>query len=88
MNKRKLWTGAAALLLAAGVGAYALGTARASRHAERADCPGKITCPLTGEEICKDKCPVGVEAQASAAKKSGYCPSKKACAPPADPAQP
>ncbi len=24
---------------------------------ERPDCPGKITCPQTGEIICRDKCP-------------------------------
>jgi len=23
----------------------------------RADCPGKIVCPRTGELICRDKCP-------------------------------
>ncbi len=21
------------------------------------DCPGKIVCPLTGQEVCRDKCP-------------------------------
>jgi hypothetical protein len=30
----------------------------------RADCPGKITCPLTGELVCVDRCPV--EAQTAA----------------------
>ena len=25
--------------------------------AERQDCPGKIVCPQTGEQICRDKCP-------------------------------
>lgn len=24
---------------------------------DRADCPGKIVCPLTGEEICREQCP-------------------------------
>lgn len=24
---------------------------------ERADCPGKIVCPITGELICADQCP-------------------------------
>lgn len=33
----------------------AFGVAAAS--SERADCPGKITCPLTGEVICRDQCP-------------------------------
>jgi hypothetical protein len=26
---------------------------------ERPDCPGKIICPLTGEPVCKDRCPLG-----------------------------
>ena len=37
------------------VAASALGVAAAS--SERADCPGKVTCPLTGEVICRDQCP-------------------------------
>lgn len=35
--------------------ASALGVAAAT--SERADCPGKIACPLTGEAICRDQCP-------------------------------
>ena len=37
------------------VAASALSVAAAT--SERADCPGKITCPLTGEVICRDQCP-------------------------------
>ncbi len=29
----------------------------AQGSAEPRDCPGKITCPITGEEVCRDKCP-------------------------------
>ncbi len=32
--------------------------------AERADCPGKIVCPLTGELVCIDRCPAGADAKA------------------------
>jgi hypothetical protein len=28
----------------------------------RADCPGKIECPLTGEVICRDECPLDAAA--------------------------
>ena len=35
--------------------ASALGVAAAT--SQRMDCPGKITCPLTGEVICRDECP-------------------------------
>lgn len=37
-----------------GIGGYAA----LATHGERADCPGKIICPLTGEPVCKDRCPV------------------------------
>lgn len=30
---------------------------------ERADCPGKIVCPLTGEMVCIDQCPAGAGAK-------------------------
>lgn len=44
-----------------GLGGLALATAGAFRLAgsgtDRADCPRKIFCPLTGEEICRDQCP-------------------------------
>ena len=35
--------------------------------AERPDCPGKIVCPITGELICADECPVGAGAKPDAA---------------------
>ena len=35
--------------------AGAFGIARAA--SDRAECPGKITCPRTGEVICRDQCP-------------------------------
>jgi len=52
MTMKKSLIGLGGLVLAT-VGA--LGAAAAS--SERADCPGKITCPLTGETICRDQCP-------------------------------
>ncbi len=40
------------------VGLVALvGVVFARASSERSDCPGKIVCPLTGQEICRDKCP-------------------------------
>jgi hypothetical protein len=35
--------------------------------AERADCPGKIVCPVTGELVCIDRCPLN-EREADAAE--------------------
>ncbi len=36
------------------VAAYAVSS---NAPTERADCPGKITCPQTGELVCRDQCP-------------------------------
>ena len=49
----------AVLSLAGGVYAY-------RALSSRPDCPGKIVCPLTGEVICADQCPVGEPAPAKA----------------------
>lgn len=38
--------------------AYAISS---SSSTDRVDCPGKIVCPLTGEPVCKDRCPLGEE---------------------------
>lgn len=48
------------LLVAAGaaVAAYAV---NAGVIAGRADCPGKIVCPVTGERVCADRCALGAE---------------------------
>ncbi len=44
------------------LGALALrglgGLAFARSNADRPDCPGKIDCPMTGELICRDQCPL------------------------------
>ncbi|MBI4586007.1 MAG: hypothetical protein HY717_18510 [Planctomycetes bacterium] len=24
----------------------------------RSDCPGQIVCPITGEKVCRDQCPL------------------------------
>ena len=41
-------------LLGAGTGWMAM----SEGNTTRADCPGKITCPQTGEVICADQCPL------------------------------
>ncbi|MGH2667942.1 MAG: hypothetical protein ACRDH5_02265 [bacterium] len=57
MKKTAMWTAAAVLVLTGGLFAYPLAFASGAR----ADCPGKIICPITGEEICKDQCPLGAD---------------------------
>jgi hypothetical protein len=41
--------------------------------AERADCPGKIVCPITGELICADQCPAGEADPVGAAGMRSCC---------------
>lgn len=51
-NKTTAWS----MVIAVGFIAVT-GMVWAQSHGERADCAGKITCPLTGEQIARDKCP-------------------------------
>ncbi len=52
--KRRLVLGTLGLLLAgSSLGAFALANGKTAR----ADCPGKIVCPITGELVCRDQCP-------------------------------
>jgi hypothetical protein len=34
-----------------------------SGTSDRPDCPGKIVCPLTGDLICADLCPLEADAR-------------------------
>ena len=64
MKKIALATAALALLLGGTVLAFSIPGA--------GDCPGTITCPLTGDEVCKDQCPL-LDAQRE------DCPGKIEC---------
>ena len=54
MRKSSFWIIAVVLFLGATVAATGFTTASAGR----ADCPDTIICPITGEEVCKDRCPL------------------------------
>lgn len=57
MRKKSIaWTIFALAAAGTGVGAYAIA---GSGKATRTDCPGTIVCPLTGESVCRDRCPLG-----------------------------
>jgi hypothetical protein len=58
MKKLTLWSSFVVIALGV-ILAYPLAFAD-GRH-ERSDCPGKVICPLTGEEVCKDRCPLTVK---------------------------
>lgn len=64
MSKMMLWTALAALLLMGGAFAFR------SAHAGRIDCPGTIVCPITGDDVCVDRCPLGAK---KPEKKAGCC---------------
>ncbi len=68
MKKVVLAAATVALLLGGTVFAFGI----PGVNADRADCPGKITCPLTGDEVCKDQCPLLDADRAD-------CPGKVTC---------
>jgi hypothetical protein len=71
MSKKILFR-IAPLALAAGIAFAVVGQ---ERDPNRPDCPGLIVCPLTGEKICADRCPLTQsEADEGAAKAEG-CPN-------------
>ena len=57
------------------VGVVACSLAFAST--QRADCPGKIECPLTGELVCRDKCPLADTSDDTMAPKPSCCQGSK-----------
>ncbi len=63
-----IWSAVTGLLMAGTTGAASLVDSQLSRP----DCPGKIVCPLTGEEVCKDLCPLQETARDD-------CPGKVLC---------
>lgn len=51
---RRTW---ARVAIVAGLVGVASLAGLAAANSDRADCPGKIVCPLTGKLVCKDLCP-------------------------------
>lgn len=67
MRTKAIW--AAGLLIVLGTTVFAYGIDISD---PRNDCPGAIQCPITGEEVCKDQCPL-VDAERP------DCPGKVKC---------
>lgn len=44
----------AVVVVVGGAVAYSLAFA----STQRTDCPGTVICPLTGKEVCQDRCPL------------------------------
>lgn len=54
-----------ATALLGGVGLAAVPFSGALGSAQnRADCPGRLVCPLTGELVCRDRCPLDAQGDA------------------------
>ena len=60
--------GVVALAIGGGWAAY---QARGPAAVDRPDCPGQIRCPLSGELVCRDRCPL--EAQGTAQSQFSCC---------------
>lgn len=73
MQKLTLWS-SFTLIALGGLLAYPL--AFAGGRQERSDCPGKVACPLTGEEVCKDRCPLAAKTTDST---RADCPGQVEC---------
>lgn len=71
MKRIATWTTALLVLVGLSVGA-GLAANGLTAGTQRSDCPGTVECPLTGEEVCKDKCPL-IDADRS------DCPGKIEC---------
>lgn len=67
MKSKALW--ATGLLFVLGVTVAAYGVTVGTT---RSNCPGTVTCPITGEQVCKDQCPL-IEANRA------DCPGKIEC---------
>lgn len=67
MKSKAFWI--IGLLLILGV---TVAASKGSTGMARSDCPGTIVCPMTGERICKDRCPAVDPERAN-------CPGKIVC---------
>ncbi len=56
-----------------GVGGLSFGAATMPTGGERPDCPGRITCAIDGQEVCKDRCPVGDSEDGTVGVRGGGC---------------
>ena len=65
-------------VLALGLVAAAYPLATPNTKAQRIDCPGKVVCPLTGEGVCKELCPLSAKASKTDLTRAD-CPGQIEC---------
>jgi len=58
-------TAALLALVGGGIAVAASANDGATVDPTRADCPGLIECPLTGDPVCADQCPLNDESTVS-----------------------
>lgn len=72
INKKILATIVILFVATIGLSTSGLGAVKAS-SAERVDCPGLITCPLTNQPVCLDRCPVDAIVIDTISEQSSCC---------------
>lgn len=88
MKKTVRWSLVVVCLLAGGISTYVFafaggrapvssGQAQAQLDPDRPDCPGRIVCPLTGELVCRDRCPLAPGAAKEEESLPDCCRGKK-----------
>ena len=68
MRNKYLLLAVATVIALGSFAAYSL----AFTSEQRSDCSGTVVCPITGEEVCKDRCPLTDAERAD-------CPGKVEC---------
>lgn len=68
-----------ALLTASVLLAVAAVAPTGQSDSSRPDCPGKITCPLTGAEVCRDRCPLQQSLALEPNGETSSAPAKSGC---------
>lgn len=61
------------VLVVAGVAVAASVGSVTARDAGRPDCPGQVVCPLTGDPVCADRCPLESTGQTGETRAPSCC---------------
>ncbi len=59
MKRKILWPAGWLLLFGVTFAAYGVSAYNwSANNSDETVCPGRITCPITGEKVCRDNCPL------------------------------
>lgn len=83
MCNKILWLAAVMVALGGSLSAYKLAFADGNRVStldpRRPDCPGQIVCPISGELVCRDECPLASSETKNAANEQPQTETKSCC---------